>query len=356
MPLRLWRRSDGRSGNWYVMGTVPKWRDGRLCQVSIKPKSTRTPDKVEAEAILLQIAGKYQRGNIENRDTPALVADLINSYLDAGKSDRYMVPVIRALGDLEVATLTQAKIDEEGRKAYPNVAPPTLRRQWHGVINAVLHHSKVHLDLELPEASRSTTRWCFPAQAEAIIRQCAAGRFKDPWKPALAEMYFGAGVRADEAFLLDDADLSLEYGTAVIRDPKNGYERTAFLPARTVAALARLPNIGEPGPVFRKGNGKAYAAKTGNEGRSLTFLRSAAGRAGVAVFNPHMTRHTWATWFYCQTKDPLRLKQLGGWRTDVAMQRYTHLVPMKVGLDAIALGWDFRERMFEGPAEERRQA
>lgn len=352
MPLRLWRRTDGRSGNWYVMGTVAVWRDGRKRSVTIKPESTGTADKDEAGAILIQISARYQRGNIENRDAPPTVADLVNAYLDAGKSERYLVPIIRLLGDMEATALTQALVDAEGRKAYPAVKPPTLRRQWHGPLQAVLHHSKVRLDLSLPEASVSTTRWCFPAQAEAIIRQCAAGRYRDPWKPALAEFLFGTGCRSDEAFNLQAEDLSLEYGSAVLRNTKNGDERTVILQPRTIAALARLPNKAERGPVFRKGNGKAYADKTANEGRSLNFLRTAAARAGLVVFNPHMTRHTFATWHYVQTKDILGLKEAGGWRTDSAVQRYIHRVPMQIGLDAIKLGWDFRERMLEAPARD----
>jgi site-specific recombinase XerD len=358
MSLSLWRRPDGRSDRWYIIGTYTVWRDGKPRTKRFKPKSTKTADRAEAEGILLQVAGRIQQGNIENRDAPKTFSGLVKAYLDGGGSGRYLVPVIQALGDVEVPSLTQALIDSEGRKAYPAVAPPTLRRQWHGVINAVLHHSKIHLELTLPEASQATTRWCFPAQAEAIIHQCAAGRFKNPWAPAMAELLFGAGCRSDEAFRLEACDLSLDYAIATFRDTKNGDERIVPLPHRTVAALARLPNIiaGEPGPVFRKAGGKPYADKTANEGRSLDFLRSAAKRAGLERFNPHMTRHTWATWFYCETKDALRLKLLGGWRTDSAMQRYTHLVPPKVGLDAIALGWDFRERMIEAPAEERKEA
>lgn len=354
MPLRLWRRTDGRSGNWYVMGTVPVWRDGRRRSVSIKPQSTGTADRVEAEAILLQVAGRYQRGNIENRDAPPTVADLVNAYLDAGKSDRYLIPIIRALGDREIPELTQALIDAEGRKAYPAVKPPTLRRQWHGRIQAVLHHSKVSLDLTLPEASQATTRWCFPAQAEKIIHQCAAGRRRDPWAPALAEFLFGTGCRADEAMSLQTEDMSIEYAMATLRDTKNGDERTVHLLPRVIAALSRLPNLGEPGPVFLKSGGQAYAGKIANEGHKLTFLRSAADRAGVP-FNPHMTRHTWATWFYVQTKDVLGLKAAGGWRTDAAMQRYTHRVPAQIGIDAAALGWDFRERAIEAPATDERK-
>jgi integrase len=342
MPLYLWRRSDDRSGNWYIRGTVTTWRDGRKRSVAIKQKSTRTSDRGEAESILTQVASRYQRGNIENRDAPPTFSDLVNSYLDAGKSDRYLIPVVRALGDLEIPEITQARIDAEGRKAYPHVQPATLRRQWHGVINAVMHHGKVPFDLTLPAKSKSTTRFCAPKQAEAIIRACASGRYKDPWKAATAELMFGTGCRSGEAFKLDASDVSLEYATVTFRDTKNGTERTNVLRPRTIAALARLPNINERGPLLRRPGGRLYQPRQHNSGAPLRFLKAAAERVGVE-FNPHMTRHSFATWFYAQTKDMLRLKQHCGWNSSGMLERYAHLAPTQVGLDAAALGWDFRD-------------
>lgn len=360
MSLRLWRREDGRSPNWYVMGTVTVWRNGRKRQLTIKPQSTRTSDRAEAEAILLQVASRYQRGNIENRDAPQTFGDLVNTYLDAGKSDRYLVPILRALADLEVPELTQAKIDAEARKAYPNASSATIRRQWHGVISAVIRHSRIPFALTLPEGSRSTTRFCTPKEAEAIIRECAAGRYKDAWKPALAETLFGTGCRAGEAMKLDGArDVSLEYRTMTFRDTKNGTERTVELVPRTLAALSRLDNIGKPGPLFRKPGGAAYAEKVEVSGHQLRFLYAAAERAGVREFHPHMTRHTFATWYYAQTHDTLGLRRRCGWRQPSMVDRYTHIAPAQVGVDAIALGWDFREKIgaaLEQPEAEEKKA
>ena len=342
MPLYLWKRKDGRSPFYYVRGTVTVWRDGRKCTESIKQESTGTADRDEAEAILTQVAARYQRGNIENRDAPPTFGELVVSYVHAGKSDRYLLPVTRALADLEIHQLTQAKIDAEGRKAYPGVQPATLRRQWHGVINAVLHHAGISIRLKLPAKSKSTTRFCTPKEADAIIAECANSRYKDAWKPALAETLFGTGCRAGEAMDLDaKRDVSLEYGTMTFRDTKNGTQRTVHLAPRTIAALRKLDNINLPGPLFRKPKGKQYAEKSQIGGHQLRFLRAAADRVGVE-FNPHMTRHSFATWFYAQTKDTLRLRQVCGWRTPSQVDRYTHLAPDQVGVDAISRGWDFR--------------
>lgn len=342
MPLYLWQRKDGRSPYFYVRGTVTVWRDGRKCTEAIKQESTGTADRAEAEAILTQVAARYQRGNIENREAPPLFSDLVNSYLDAGKSDRYLVPVVRALGDLEVNQITQARIDAEGRKAYPDVQPATLRRQWHGVVNAVLHHGGIYMRLKLPAKSKSTTRFCTPAEAEAIIKACTGRRYDDPWKPALAETLFGTGCRAGEAMGLDaKRDVSMRYRTITFRDTKNGTERTVPLVARTVKALAKLSNIEEPGPLFRRPGARLYAEKDHVGGYQLRFLRAAADEVGV-TFNPHMTRHSFATWFYAQTKDTLLLRRLCGWNTPSLVDRYAHIAPPIIGQEAIVHGWDFR--------------
>lgn len=60
------------------------------------------------------------------------------------------------------------------------------------------------------------------------------------------------------------------------------------------------------------------------------------------VITPHVCRHTWATWFYAQTKDVRRLQDEGGWKSG-EWQRYTKLGTPSLGNDALRMGWDFRE-------------
>ncbi|PNE70754.1 integrase [Burkholderia thailandensis] len=49
--------------------------------------------------------------------------------------------------------------------------------------------------------------------------------------------------------------------------------------------------------------------------------------AGMADFNWHDLRHTWASW-HVQRGTPLMvLKELGGWETVAMVQKYAHLAP-----------------------------
>ena len=74
-------------------------------------------------------------------------------------------------------------------------------------------------------------------------------------------------------------------------------------------------------------------------------LRAAADRAGIDDFNPHMTRHSFATWFYAQTKDTMRLRRVAGWKKAEMIDRYVHIAPARIGADAVALGWDWRDEV-----------
>lgn len=327
------------------MGSVVVWRDGRKRTIKIKQESTGTADKHEAQAILHQIETRYRRGNIENRDAPATFSDLVTAYLDAGKSDRYLLNIVRRIGDLAPEDLTQAFVDKEARAAYPSASPATLRRQWHGVISAVLRHSKCQVLFDKPQGSKPTTKWNTAMQADAIIEQVAKNPRCTSRQVALAEFLFGTGCRSGEAVTLLGRDVSLVHGFATFRDTKNGWERTVPLPARTLKAMkAMVDEFGIPDadtPFFRKPNGLPYT-KEGNRGAKLRFLESAAAKLDL-TFNPHMARHSFATWFYSQTSDKRFLREIGGWRSDAIVDRYAHFVPKSVGKDAKKYGWDFKK-------------
>ncbi len=44
-------------------------------------------------------------------------------------------------------------------------------------------------------------------------------------------------------------------------------------------------------------------------------------------FRPHDCRHTWATWAYAATRDLRALMELGGWKSERMVFRYTHVNP-----------------------------
>ena len=98
----------------------------------------------------------------------------------------------------------------------------------------------------------------------------------------------------------------------------------------------------------RKGKkvGPAYARRIGGGGQISTAWLGACRRAGFAelvkvargkdgrarkvykaTITPHDCRHTWATWFYAETRDLRALMELGGWKSISMVLRYAHVNP-----------------------------
>ncbi len=72
-------------------------------------------------------------------------------------------------------------------------------------------------------------------------------------------------------------------------------------------------------------------------------IRSTAGLGNDVV--PYTCRHTWATWFYSQTKDWGGLLDQGGWNRADTANRYLKIAPGDLGQRLLAHGWDFREEV-----------
>jgi integrase len=63
-------------------------------------------------------------------------------------------------------------------------------------------------------------------------------------------------------------------------------------------------------------------------GQFKTAWRGAIRRSGIdPKLTPHDLRHTWASWHYALHKDPIWLKEEGGWSSVALVERYAHLLP-----------------------------
>ena len=347
MPVKLWRRPDAITGNWYVTGTITVWRDGRKRKIKVKRQSTGTADKDEAEAIRLQIEAKYRRANFDNADAPPTVSDLAAAYIEGTEKTRFLAPIIQRLGEYEVSDLTQQLVDREGRLAYPGVKPATMRRQWHGPLLTLCNYAGVSIPVRRPADSAGETRYLTPAQMDAMILHSATTVQGSVWQAPMLELLIGAGSRVGETLLLQTSDLNMDYATVTFRAEytKAGRERTVKLPARTMAALGRLPNLNDGGSLFRTREGKAYTVRK-NSGAKMAFINNAAQAVGVDPFKPHMIRHSFATWRLDQTKDYMAVRQAGGWGSIKLLERYAHVAP-GIGNEAANYGWDWRPKSAE---------
>ena len=179
--------------------------------------------------------------------------------------------------------------------------------------------------IERPRQPKGRTRWFRPAEAE----------------------------RLSEALYLDWADVDLTKRRVWFLDTKNGESRGVPLNERVVLELANLPH--RKGAVFRRPDGAPYERRLGGGGQIATAWTGVCRRAWFAkkavirrrngrkatvwrpFYSPHDCRHSWATWFYSETRDLRALMELGGWKSERMVMRYTHVNPdhLRTQIDAL---------------------
>lgn len=326
MPLTLTRR--GGSGTWQIVGTVAGQRIRQ---------SARTADRRLAEEARAELEASLYRGAVFGARAVVTWDHAATSYVDAApRSAAEHARLLRLYDHLtgkRLSDITQATIDRVIQaRCRPAAQPATKLREVITPIRAVLAHAARRQWCDMPalEAPKGAsgvkrTRWLTPAEADRLVAACA------PHLAPLALFLIGAGARLSEALALEWADVDLAHGRALLRDTKQGRDRVADLPPRTVAALANLPH--REGHVFRppakRGKqAKHYADTHGLYGGQIASAwRGACKRAGIADATPHTLRHTWASWHYAMHRDLMKLKSDGDWSTVTQTERYTKLVP-----------------------------
>lgn len=339
MPLKLWRHENGI---WHIRGTVTVWRSGRPVSREVR-RSTRTTDERTADAIRRQIENAAAEQSVTGRQPARTFEEASRAYLTGGGEARFLALPTAHLGTWRIDEIDQQAMDEAARKAYPDAATATVRRQFYAPVIAVLRAAGINTPFRRPADGGRRTFFFRPDQALAMLARISDTRFPNPWTPALATFLFANGARVSEAMALDGRDVSLAHRYAILRDTKNGEERMVPLCGRARAALSTLPNIGQKGPLFLRYDGRPYEARKAR-GYRLRFWERAVAEIGLdpATFTPHTARHSWATWHYSQNRDVLRLKMEGGWRSG-EWERYVKLAAPGIGRAAIAAGFDFRQ-------------
>ncbi|MGH6976319.1 MAG: site-specific integrase, partial [Stellaceae bacterium] len=218
----------------------------------------------------------------------------------------------------------------------PNAAPATKARSVYVPLAAVLNHANrrgwcERPRFDMPKVPTGNTRWLTPSEARALIEHASA--HLRPWLLFLV----CTGARMSEALDLDWSDVDLPAAKAVFRMTKNSTSRAASLPTAAVLALAGLSQ--KEGLVFRRLDGEPYGDRFREGGGQIkTGWRGACKRAGIVGATPHDLCHTWASWFYAVSKDPMLLKAEGGWKSLDMVERYAHLMPSDL-VPEIATVW-----------------
>ncbi|WP_422828499.1 tyrosine-type recombinase/integrase [Thalassococcus sp. BH17M4-6] len=276
--------------------------------------------------------------------TPFFLAAL--RHMEQGKERRFLARIIEYFGEgtmiEDIDTMTIAAAAAE---LYPNAKPETVKRQLKTPIRAVINFAQGTGREKGHDTKR--TRWLTPEEVERMLYFASnpqkAG-LHDPHLRTLQKIAFmlGGGAGPGETFATHVENWNAATSEWWLDGTKTAYRpRFVLLPQRSIDLMGDLP---ESGPAFLAPDGQPYVARKNGGGQmagAFGNIRAAAGLGEDVV--PYTLRHTWATWFYAQTKDFRRLVDLGGWNKSDTANRYCKVAPKDLGNRLLQHGCDFRE-------------
>lgn len=324
MPLKLVRR--GRI--WHVRGTVA----GQNIQ-----ETTGTDRRDFAESYRIKRENQVLERRIHGERSTVTFAEAALSYLEFEARSQNTVDLVHRLlnhfalgwdtgrpGDWTLADeIDQRAVDEACAAILrPGSAAATRQRNVITPLTSILRHAKKRKwcdlpDFERPKIPKTKPRFLTPNEACALLDAGSKASRRN------FLFYLCTGARASEGLDLEwEGGLDLTFGLCPLWDTKNG-DRIVKMPPALIVDLANSPT--KTGRVLRRRDGKPYKDQHRLHGGQLdSALKFACEKAKMEKLTLHDLRHTWATWFYAATLDPLRLKAEGGWSSLAMVEKYAH--------------------------------
>jgi len=298
-------------------------------------ESAGTSDPERAEALRAKREAELWDRSVFGARAVVTFAHAVESYLTERPptpgTARYVGKLLDHFGAQQLHRIDQEAVDRAYRVLLTlKAGPATRQRAVLTPLRAILEHAAVRGWCPRPafigqRVAKAQTPFFRPAEASALVKAAA------PHLRPLLVFLFATGCRLGEGLALDWEAVDL-HGARVVVKQKQGTHRQVDLPPVAVAALAALPH--RDGRVFRpvqRGRIGAGYRPSGVDGggQIKTAFRTALRRAGLEgrKLTPHSTRHSWATWHYCNFRDMRRLMEDGGWATFSMVVRYTKLLP-----------------------------
>jgi len=127
------------------------------------------------------------------------------------------------------------------------------------------------------------------------------------------------GLRQNNVLMLEWSNINLDtaHMWVLADESKNGDFISVPLSIQAMEVLHRQK--GKHAVRVFTYNGKPLASA------NTRSWRAALERAGIENFRWHDLRHTWASWHRMNGTPTHELKQLGGWKSNVMVERYAHL-------------------------------
>lgn len=318
MSLEIYKRGK----IWHYRGTVAKRR---------LRGSTETTDKKIAQRIAAEVEAKQWRSHLDGSWAHVTMAQAIMSYLEAEKSDRFVLEILDHWKDTPIRNITRGAIKQSAIKMYPGVKAATRNRQVITPTIAIINHA-------------ASMDWCSPMKADKFAE--GTPKRKEPvdleWVTAFAQQavtddlphlaaicvfMFGTGARVGECtgLVWDDIDLMAE--TVTINQGKTDSVRVSHMQRPVVVALANIGGNRDP-------EEKVFGYAAPDSIRKV--WDHVVERAKIKHLTAHSCRHGFATTMLRAGYDVKTVAKLGGWKdAATVLKHYAHALEDITLTDAI---------------------
>lgn len=334
------------SENWYIRGAV------RGTSVF---KSTGTKNKVIAEE---------ERRDLEDslsRKRSILFGKAAEKYLDGGGSEKFLLDQFDkdtdnwtgVLGQFEktpISDITQDELDAAAKRAFPNVKPQTLNRQFYTPFIAVYNFTARSELCEKREWRRPRVRRS-DIEKTKWFSCLDAAKMLDALPPHLRVILIFCiytGARITEAVEMEIKDVHLQDRWAVINATKTDSYRGVPLHKAAVWALRQYIGDRKDGRVFLTQKDLPYKTKrnaagfTEGGGYFKTAWATGLTNASLKGYTPYSMRHSLNNWLILEGIDQTMREAIMGHDNQSTNSIYSD-VPQKRLIEAIDKLPDFTD-------------
>ncbi|BCH12023.1 hypothetical protein MesoLj131c_62810 [Mesorhizobium sp. 131-3-5] len=347
MPLTIYKR--GRF--YWLTGTVPT-REGE----HRVHESTGQTDERQADKVRLSRENAAQREiDLDPKDRYTF-AQAVELYLNAGKDDRFVLPLLDHFKDTRISDMTGTDVRAAAKVLYPTAVYTTWNRQAvspaRAVINFAADEGKCREVLIKGFSKNDRDARRSSAPPKRAVDRSYINTFRDhsddPRLSALMLFLFQTGARISDALKLEDesTDIDLVNRKVIFRDMKNGEDGEADLTIEMVYEIQQLREWKRERlaawevrvPWDRKRAGERHSGRGAKKPNNRLFgyiqrgsvykdIKRICKLAGLPYLGTHQPgRHSFATEMIVRHGvDVATTAAKGRWKTKkLLMENYTH--------------------------------
>ena len=318
------------------MASIRKIKSG--WQVQIRKQGHQPLTKTflyrsDAQTWAKETEAKMERGSFRDPSLleKTLLRDMLQRYLQeitpqkrSRRSETYcMRGLLRApLSRLSLAQIGPQAVANYRDQRLTEVSPSTVRRELvtlSHVFTILIReweypfpNNPVQM-IKKPSEPASRTRRLHEGEEEILLAACSD--HPNPWLRPAVILAIETAMRRGEILGLKWADVDLQSRTALIRESKNGDQRTIPLSTQAFELLTTLP---------RSIDGRVIPLSPDTLSQAWRRLTA---RLGMADLRFHDLRHEAATRLVEKGLSPLEVSLITGHKDLQMLKRYTHLNP-----------------------------